>query len=250
MNTVKIQNNYNRTYTIAETDMWWQRNLKKGIYQVNNLRMLRTLSPNCKTIIDIGANIGTNTIEYATWCKNVIAFEPTPELYNYLLTNINDNITNIDIKKWYKNTSMNRYGQITTYNIAIGAEDTKKLLLCRNNNKGKNCIVNNQNHNTIVVSIKTLDSFNFTDVDIIKIDTEGYEMNVLLGSIKTIQKYKPFLQLELIEKMLKNNNSSVIDVYDFLYNLGYISIDTNFTEINLKKTNGKFKGSDLFFIPT
>ena len=38
--------------------------------------MLRKCVPNARTIIDVGANIGTNTIEYATWGKNIESFEP------------------------------------------------------------------------------------------------------------------------------------------------------------------------------
>jgi FkbM family methyltransferase len=42
----------------------------------------------------------------------------------------------------------------------------------------------------------TIDEFNFENIDYIKIDVDGYELNVLQGAIKTIKKYKPVLVLE------------------------------------------------------
>ena len=42
----------------------------------------------------------------------------------------------------------------------------------------------------------TIDEFNFENIDYIKIDVDGYELNVLQGAIKTIEKYKPVLVLE------------------------------------------------------
>ena len=46
------------------------------------------------------------------------------------------------------------------------------------------------------VEINTLDSYNFGDVDVIKIDVEGYEISVLYGAKQTITTQKPLLQIE------------------------------------------------------
>ena len=45
------------------------------------------------------------------------------------------------------------------------------------------------------ITIKKLDSFKLNP-DIIKIDTENYELNIILGAIKTIKKYKPIIMIE------------------------------------------------------
>lgn len=42
----------------------------------------------------------------------------------------------------------------------------------------------------------TLDQFNFSDIDYIKIDVDGFEEQVLQGAIKTINKYQPLLVIE------------------------------------------------------
>lgn len=42
----------------------------------------------------------------------------------------------------------------------------------------------------------TLDEFNLFNIDYIKIDVDGYELNVLYGAINTIKKYHPLLVIE------------------------------------------------------
>jgi hypothetical protein len=64
------------------------------------------------------------------------------------------------------------------------------------------------------IVIKTLDSFNLSP-NLIKIDTQGYEMNVLHGAVNTIIQYKPIFLIECeYKKQLRE-----IDI--FLSNLGY-----------------------------
>ena len=57
-------------------------------YQGNNSRLIRTIYPNAKRIIDVGANVGNNTIAYSEWAENVESFEPTPTTLTMLKANI------------------------------------------------------------------------------------------------------------------------------------------------------------------
>ena len=62
--------------------------------------------------------------------------------------------------------------------------------------------------------IRTLDSFNLSNISFIKIDVEGYEINLLKGAYETIKRDKPVI---FIEKTITNDN----DLVNFLNNLGY-----------------------------
>lgn len=55
------------------------------------------------------------------------------------------------------------------------------------------------------VNIIPLDSLNLHP-DIIKIDTEGYELDVLRGLIQTIRKYRPYILIESTPKLLAGGN--------------------------------------------
>ena len=70
--------------------------------------------------------------------------------------------------------------------------------------KHKDKIRNLENINVI-----KLDSFNFSKVDLIKIDVEGREAEVLEGAVNTIKTHKPVLMIEVLvdnpHKTLKTN---------------------------------------------
>ena len=46
------------------------------------------------------------------------------------------------------------------------------------------------------IPVKTLDSYNLTDVDVIKIDVEGFEVPVIEGARQNILSNKPWIQIE------------------------------------------------------
>ncbi len=73
-----ITSRIGRQYWIWKDDKLYEQRLARenGPYQARNLVMNRKCYPNARTIIDVGVNIGMNSIEYATWAKNIKGFEP------------------------------------------------------------------------------------------------------------------------------------------------------------------------------
>jgi FkbM family methyltransferase len=249
----QITNKYNRIYQVSDDDIYWQKMLSKGIFQINNIRKLKELKPYARTIIDIGANIGTNTIEYCTWGKNVYSFEPTPELYNSMLNNIQLNKTNIDTYRWDDNTSMNLTANLQTFQCALGNEIGSVHMKAFTNNKGKNHITKDVNplfsvDGIIEVPIHRLDDYDFTDVDVIKIDVEGYELFVLQGGEQTIMKYRPVIQTELHQGLFKRQGITIQDVAEWFYAHNYYAIDKHGIQ-QPKILPTEHSGTDLFWIP-
>ena len=66
-----------------------------------------------------------------------------------------------------------------------------------------------ENFPKIEVETRTLDSYEFDQVDFIKIDVEWFELKVLQGAENTIRKHKPVIYVEIND----------IGVYDFMENL-------------------------------
>ena len=78
------------------------------------------------------------------------------------------------------------------------------------------------------VKLKTLDSFNFSRVDLIKIDVEGMELEVLKGSKKILKDLKPIIFYE-------NTKTNSSELKDFLIENNYVvikEINKNFIAIN------------------
>ena len=46
-------------------------------------------------------------------------------------------------------------------------------------------------HGDFEAPVRTLDSFEFEDVDFLKMDVEGYERHVLLGAVETLKRERP-----------------------------------------------------------
>ncbi len=75
------------------------------------------------------------------------------------------------------------------------------------------------------VRLSTLDDLaeqqDLTRLDMIKADVEGAELQVLTGGVKTINRFRPTVQLEIEERHLGKFGSTVDDVTGFLLDRGY-----------------------------
>lgn len=148
--------------------------------------------------IDIGANLGIMSSRMVKQFDRVIAFEPL--FHKHLAENVK---------------AMN----LTIYPFAVG--DQEKIVTMRVGiyHSGGSNIVNNKVSNQTYrdVEVVTLDSYNFEDVDFIKIDVEDYEMFVLYGARATIEKYKPTILIEL-----KKTNPHYENIIAFFDQMGYV----------------------------
>lgn len=79
----------------------------------------------------------------------------------------------------------------------------------------------------------------------IKIDVEGFEMEVLAGSTKTITEYRPVILSELSDSLLRKNGSSAHEVIEFLARHRYRVIDPIYPRL----AAGQRDYADLVAIP-
>ena len=160
----------------------------------NFLRLLAKTNP--RLCLDVGANKGhyTQLILNLTNSK-VIAFEPLPKAHS-ILAKIEGHHPGrlLAVNKGVGNTN-------TQLKLYFGQEDSEHATF--SNEVNQIDYVGQQNKNTVSVEVITLDSFfsQYTEapeeIDLLKIDTEGYEYEVLIGAQETIQNKKPkFIQIE------------------------------------------------------
>lgn len=147
------------------------------------------------TVLDIGAWCGTWSAEFAPYCKKIYAIEPDRTHVECLLKNLSylDNIELLD--------------------YAVGDVETTVSLTNDDFTQARRVYpIGN-------ILMKTVDSFQFEDVDLIKIDVEGYEMNVLRGAKDTLKNCK-FLMIELNNNSKKYNSSNA-EIEKYLQDLGF-----------------------------
>jgi len=133
------------------------------------LFMLHLLKSN-KLFYDVGSNIGTWSIlaSGVVGC-NSIAIEPIKETYMQLLKNIEINKINKKVK---------------TYNFALGGESD--LVKMSNNYGALNRVVENEEAFEFVEIFKLDHIAKKQYPNLIKIDVEGYEMEVINGAEETL----------------------------------------------------------------
>jgi FkbM family methyltransferase len=196
--------------------------LKKhnGIYERKETNLFKTLFKPDDVFVDVGAHIGY----YVDIAKKIIdrgdgmiyAFEPERENYELLRKNIDG--------------SCNR---IKLYNCGVGAKTEWKYLYLSNKNTGDHRAYITAGQDRIAANTKfiALDVENgpIKKIDFIKIDTQGYEIEVLRGTKKTIENSKDInMLIEYSPRLLKLNNHTPGELIGLLIDFGfYIYIKAN-----------------------
>tara|TARA_B100001113_G_scaffold347133_1_gene339026 strand:- start:2176 stop:2802 length:627 start_codon:yes stop_codon:yes gene_type:complete len=146
-----------------------------------------------KTVIDVGAWCGTWSKAIEPFAKKVIAFEPDKVHFECL----------------QRNCTINCDPRME----AVGAEVMEVSLTEDNFTQAKRV---NEKGNIRMIN---LDYMNYQDVDMIKIDVEGYEMQVLKGATKTLENIK-YLMIEL-NNNTKKYGSNNMEVEKYIASLGF-----------------------------
>lgn len=174
-----------RTYTpmaFPPTDNHFDRQTDR--YQYHTYIAAMKYLNKSRVALDIGAHVGLYTKALSENFKQVISFEPFPITFDCLSRNT---------KKMHN---------VKLYNLALGDEEGKVDIDFNKENSGNSSVVTGNKF-----ELRKLDSFNFTDIDLIKIDVEGYEHHVLGGAISTITSNKPVMIVEVFKNKEKNEKA-------------------------------------------
>lgn len=136
---------------------------------------------------DVGANIGLIASTLSAVCKAVHSFEPSPSTIPFLQQTLDaNNASNVVIN-----------------NAALGAAKGELRFFDDQNSTSASHIITDDTlgrASEVVVPVTTIDAYvgekNIEQLDFIKIDIEGYEIDALRGGESTIKKLKPIVLVE------------------------------------------------------
>lgn len=162
--------------------------------------------PEGGTVIDVGASIGDHTVTYAEWVGPkglVAAFEVNPRAYKCLYENTKD------------------LPQVLPFREGLSDIENGIATLIELSNSGASYVNEGSHSNGFGVSVSTLDSYEFKNVNFIKIDVEGYEVKVLEGARRTIEASRPVMLVEVNRGALERAGTSAKRLFEVLTELGY-----------------------------
>ncbi len=130
------------------------------------------------TVWDVGANVGTHAVIFAKKVGsegNVVAFEPEPGTRSTLEHNI----------------ALNRLANVQVLSFALGGTDSQQTLFVDSRpGSGKHSLVATDGYHETAIEVCTGDSLTESlsggIPNVVKIDVEGYELQVLKGMVNTL----------------------------------------------------------------
>lgn len=197
-------------------------------------------------IFDVGANKGQSIDFYKELfpSASIYSFEPNQKLYN-------------DLKEKYGGKDI-----VQVFPCALGEHVQHKEFIIYENNElssfkpieisSQNPFVNEKVSEKDQVEVDTLDQFlfkrNIKHIDLLKIDTQGYELEVLKGATASLDRgiiNNIYLELNLIN--MYEGQSNYIDILNFLHQkrfqlCGFYEL--NRPDLFIKWTNAFFRRVD------
>jgi FkbM family methyltransferase len=146
--------------------------------------------------------------------------------------------------------SMNIVGNINVHKVALTNRNIGTIgIQDHPEHGGHNFAVYNEKHvkksqHVVNVPARTIDSYNFEDVDAIKIDVEGSELFVIEGADATIKRCRPSVQVEIVPKQCAHYGYSPQDLYDYFANLDYVCVCAVRKPMNAQQ-RGLYFGKDI-----
>lgn len=157
-----------RTIRMCDNGGVMARHYRKSMfYEPHMLEYIRTLGLG-GTYLDVGANVGNHAVHFELLCpsRRVEAFEPDGFHFDILGENLRRNALS--------RTRIHRVGLSDRPGTATNLVGSR----------------------TIGFEARTLDSYRFEEVSVIKADIEGMEPQFLRGALATIARWRPVLFLE------------------------------------------------------
>ncbi len=157
--------------------------------EVGTLGVLNRFLGRGDVFVDVGAYVGFFSM-YASRIVGeegkVLAFEPNPLAYRVLL----------------KNLKMNSIKNVIALNVALGSREEYRYLSMNDNRPASETTLmdTGRNGKRVRVRVRRLDDvlndLGIGNVRMVKIDVEGWENEVLKGTVRTIERSRPILVIE------------------------------------------------------
>lgn len=147
--------------------------VKQNMYQPVHQEMALKYCKEFRTAVDIGAHVGLWARGLTEKFQNVVCFEPCEEFAEILVKNAP------------------KIGVV--HRCALGEKEGFVKMELDPNNTGATHVARGEEGS---IPMLPLDQFNLNDVDFVKIDVEGFELEVVKGGYETLKRNNPVIIVE------------------------------------------------------
>lgn len=170
----------------------------RAAYQGQKQKAAMELCTQFRTAVDVGGHVGLWSFNLAHAFENVVAFEPVAAHRECYARNT-EGLANIEL---HACALGDREGSVSIRTEPTSSGDS------RVDGAGE-------------IPMHTLDSFALSEVDLIKIDCEGFEMFVLRGAEELLARQKPVIVVEQKRGHAVKYGLGDTDAVPYLQSMGY-----------------------------
>jgi FkbM family methyltransferase len=161
-------------------------------FEPDNITILKLLCDEDSRVLDVGANIGLTALAFSQICPRgqVAAIEPLPPTFQHL----------------QRNVTKARARNLKIFNFALGSSAGTVLMQGHPSNFACSFVADNYtipsgDHFSYEVPVRRLDDtfseLSLDRLDFLKVDVEGFELEVFAGAKDVLNTYKPIVFLEM-----------------------------------------------------
>lgn len=187
--------------------------LNTETFEPETMKIFQELLKPGMSFVDVGANIGWFSLYAATLIGEsgkITAYEPSDWTFDRLRANI----------------QLNGFANISARRAAVGqTTTTAELVLPCGYRLDRKDTATKQRVDIVALD----DDLDGQPVDLIKIDTDGFEIDVINGAKTTIENHTPNI---IFEVMTRTDAAKTRDVTDFLRGLDYRIVDESMNEVH------------------
>jgi len=213
----------------------YRKELRKGEREI---RLVPFLADAKRLALDVGANKGVWTYALLAAGCAVHAFEPNPKMFAVL-------------RRWAK-------GKAQLHPIALSDASGQAVLMIPKrasgySNQGASLsadTLGDEAFGSVTVETRRIDDLGLTDIGFIKIDVEGFELQVLKGAAETLARDRPNLVVEMEEKHTKRKLAGMVaEVCGYGYRCLVLrgGVLTDFAELDLAVSHDPKRPADYVF---
>ncbi|GAW40652.1 Methyltransferase domain protein [Brevundimonas sp. SH203] len=183
----------------------WRAYRAKTRDQATELALIKARLSSNDLVCDIGANKGSYLYWMSRWAGQAIAFEPQPDLAEYIRTAVQ--VLRLDNVTVETAAVSNRSGHCDLYVPSPGSPEASLEPI--------------DGAETLRVRMVSLDDYFHADdhVALLKVDVEGAELEVFRGADRILRQSRPVLLFECEQRHLRTG--TVYDCFSYLEARGY-----------------------------